>query len=111
MGATTFFTEASGKDPESAFWSAVQEAKYESGHGGYTGTIAEKNEFTLIKIPDGKDPFEFANQLIDNDDPRVDDKWGPAGCIDLTNTTRGYSTREHSKEKIPHYLFFGWASE
>lgn len=37
----------------------------------------------------------LAHGLIGNRDPRIDDKWGPAGCIKLTNGK---------------YYFFGWAS-
>jgi hypothetical protein len=67
------------------------------GHGGYTGTIAEKTSFTCI--PDSEvgdtDPTEYAGQLIDEQDSRIDSKWGPAGCIHIEDGT---------------YLFFGWAS-
>tara|TARA_B100000131_G_scaffold221323_1_gene212849 strand:- start:37690 stop:38025 length:336 start_codon:yes stop_codon:yes gene_type:complete len=111
MGASTFYQESWGKTPESAFWSAVRDAKWEHGHGGYTGTVAEKSEFVIIPVPEGKEPYQFASQLIDNGDPRVSDKWGPAGCIDLTETTRGYEKREGSSEDTPLYLFFGWASD
>ena len=97
MGAHTFFTRASGEDVESAFRSAVEEARYHHGHGGYTGTIAEKNSF--IRIPDDEvgdcEPREYANHLINNQDSRIDSKWGPAGCI-------------HVEDDV--YLFFGWAS-
>jgi hypothetical protein len=97
MGAHTFYTRARGPDAESAFRNAVEEAQYHHGHGGYTGTIAEKNSFT--KIPDNEvgdaESQEYANQLIDEQDPRIDSKWGPAGCI-------------HIEDDV--YLFFGWAS-
>lgn len=95
MGAETFFTESSGKTAKEAFDAAVEQAAYDYGHSGYTGTIAEKDCFVMIKVPEGKDPREYANKLIDDGDDRVDDKWGAAGCIDL------------GKGK---YLFFGWAS-
>ena len=96
MGAHTFYTRARGTDAESAFRSAVEDAQYHHGHGGYTGTIAEKTSFT--QIPDDEvgdvEPQEYANQLIDEQDPRIDSKWGPAGCI-------------HVEDDV--YLFFGWA--
>jgi len=95
MGACTFFTRAMGATPEKAFRAAVDEAAWDHGHGGYTGTIAEKNSFTLIKVLDGEDPRRYARDLVDNDDPRVEDKWGPAGCIELSPGS---------------YYFFGWAS-
>ncbi|MFQ3293043.1 MAG: hypothetical protein ACI9EZ_001740 [Halobacteriales archaeon] len=97
MGAHTFFTRANGEDAQSAFRTAVEDAKYHHGHGGYTGTIAEKTSFT--KIPDDEvgdaDPTEYASQLIDEQGTRIDSKWGPAGCI-------------HVEDDV--YLFFGWAS-
>ena len=111
MGAAVFFTEAIGVEPEKAFRCAVQEASYAHGHEGYTGSIAEKDKFNLITLPKGKDAYEFANQLVDNGDPRVDDKWGPAGCIDITDTSRGYEKKQKLAEDQRIYLFFGWASE
>lgn len=96
MGATTFFTEAIGGNAQHAFACAVDDARYDYGHRGYTGTIAEKNSFVMIKVPEGKDPYDFAHDLIKAKDPRVDDKWGPAGCIELSAT---------------RFMFFGWASE
>lgn len=95
MGADTFVEKAEGKDAKSAFNQAVSDAAWECGHGGYTGTIAEKRSFVMIDLPEGKDPVAYANELIDSNDERIDDKWGPAGCIKL----------EGNK-----YLFFGWAS-
>ncbi|MES3161568.1 MULTISPECIES: hypothetical protein [Halobacteriales] len=97
MGAHTFFTRANGEDAKSAFSDAVEDAQYHYGQGGYTGTIAEKTSFT--RIPDDEvgdtDPAEYASQLIDEQDSRIDSKWGPAGCIHVEEDT---------------YLFFGWAS-
>ena len=97
MGAHTFFTRVNGDDAKSAFSDAVEDAQYHYGQGGYTGTIAEKTSFT--RIPDDEvgdtDPAEYASQLIDEQDSRIDSKWGPAGCIHVEEDT---------------YLFFGWAS-
>ena len=36
-------------------------------------------------------------------DERIDDKWGPAGCIDMDPKLTG-------KRKPKRFLFFGWAS-
>ena len=95
MGAEVFFTSANGKTAKEAFNSAVEQAQYDYGHAGYTGSIAEKISFVVIPLPEGKNAGEYADYLIDNCDKRVDDKWGPAGCI---------KTGENE------YLFFGWAS-
>ena len=96
MGACNFYQKAKGKNAQEAFHSAVKAAEWEHGHGGYTGTIAEKHEFVMIRLPKGKTPIEYAEELIGDDDPRIDDKWGPAGCIDCGDG---------------NYLFFGWAPE
>ena len=96
MGACTFDTVASGKTAAEAFSNAVEEARYMYGHAGYTGTIAEKWEFVMIGLPEGREVGEYAQELIDKCDKRVDDKWGPAGCI---------------KMEEGRYYFFGWASE
>ena len=97
MGATGFWVSGTGVDALDAFVNARKEALYEHGHGGYTGTIAEKDGYTEIALPEKyKDkPQLFAQELYDNDDERICDKWGPACCINLDETT---------------WLFFGTAS-
>lgn len=97
MGADTFFTVAKGQTVAAAFTAAQQDARYEHGHGGYSGTIAEKRIFVMIqpaKLP-RKEAFELAEKLIDDEDPRVADKWGPAGVIPIDDGS---------------FLFFGLAS-
>lgn len=101
MGACTFEVKMTGKNAKDAFSKAREDAAWEYGHNGYTGSIAEKNTFVMINCPEGKDPYDYANELMDNDDPRIADKWGPAGCIKLPSP-------EGAEYK--HYLFFGWAS-
>lgn len=98
MGATTFTTTAKGKTAAEAFEAACRQARYDHGHAGYTGTIAEKTEFVAIPLPPGSDvntAEAFADALIRAGDKRVDSKWGPAGCFDLGNG---------------EFMFFGWAS-
>lgn len=95
MSKQTFTNVAIGKTATEAFNKVVKEAQYEYGHGGYSGTIAEKSGFVMIAVPAGVAPRKYANDLINDDDPRISDKWGPAGCIDLGNGK---------------FFFFGWAS-
>ncbi len=95
MGASTFMQVGRGKTAAEAFKSARDEAAYEHGHGGYSGSLAEKRNFVMIPVPAGIDPRVVARKLVDEGDPRVDDKWGPAGCIALGKG---------------EWLFFGWAS-
>ena len=102
MGASTFKKSAIGSNPKEAFASAKQEALHEDGHGGYTGSIAEKSEFIVISnevFPSVREAIDFAESLIDEGDSRIDDKWGPAGCI-----------KYKMKDDSLRYLFFGWAS-
>mgnify|MGYP001585615403 CR=1 FL=1 len=95
MGAQTFHIQVKGKTAQEAFQSAVEKARWDYGHAGYTGTIAEKSEFTMIPLPDDKNADSYAEELIREDDARIGDKWGPAGCI---------------QSGPESFVFFGWAS-
>lgn len=95
MGACDFYSLSKGKTAQEAFDNAFDNAAYEHGHGGYTGTIAEKSEFTMIDLPAGMDAQEYAELLMLKDDRRVADKWGPAGCIQIAEG---------------EFLFFGYAA-
>ena len=95
MGADVFMITATGVSARDAFTNARQEALYDYGHRGYTGSIAEKHDFSVIPLKEGLAPRKYADELIDDCDPRIDNKWGPAGCFDLGGG---------------RYFFFGWAS-
>ena len=95
MGAEAFTHRSTGKNAQEAFENAREEAAYDHGHSGYTGTIAEKPSFVMMELPPGEYPEDYAYALIDKGDPRIDDKWGPAGCF---------------KTEDGDFLFFGWAS-
>lgn len=97
MGAETFIQSGFGPGAQAAFDEAVGRAQYDNGHGGYSGTLAEKTEFVEIILPGGQDIFDFAQALIDKGDDRVDDKWGPAGALKFPDEDN-------------RWLFFGWAS-
>jgi hypothetical protein len=90
MGASTFTTYAAGADAATAFLAACAEVRYERGHGGYTGTIAEKDSYTVVaaKAMTHEEASEYAASLMDRDDPRIADKWGPAGAIPVIQVTR-----------------------
>ena len=51
MGAQDFYDYAFGKTAQDAFHACVDNAQYEHGHGGYSGTIAEKGSFRLLPTP------------------------------------------------------------
>ena len=114
MGARPFYTTAFGKTIDEAFEKAVDDAEYHHGKAGYTGTIAEKNNYT--KIPDsehkGRDKRKYARTLVDEDDERISSKRGPAGAISLKGTKEAKRHRQGDL-KGKHgtlWLFFGWAS-
>lgn len=68
MGATNFEVIATGKTAREAFLSAVDDARYWNGHGGYTGTIAEKSGFTEFVVPLAELPER--KRKMDSYDPK-----------------------------------------
>jgi hypothetical protein len=106
VGADIFYTHIIVRDSvDQTFLRAVDQAKYEFGHGGYTGTLAEKDSYVVIG--DAAGPAEAltkAQQLLNDNDPRVDDKRGPAGIILYPWTIAS------SGEAVRKALIFGWAS-
>ena len=97
MGAASFQVIVKKQPSEQkAFDEAVREAQYESGHGGYTGTIAEKRSFTRIaSVETEAEGWKLVNDCFEKNDRRIDDKWGPAGSI---------------KVGADAFIFFGYAS-
>lgn len=95
MGIIDFDVIVKAKGAKSAFNKAIKEARKIHGTGGYSGTIAEKSSFIMITVPDGEDPCKYANKLLDNDDPLIQNKWGPAGCVKIADG---------------EFYFFGFAS-
>lgn len=111
MGAEFTTHWETGVSPRAAFVLAREEAAYWHGHGGYTGTLAEKDSFVLLDCEAASaDEAEHLAWKIDReciDHPRPEnrthpihkqyasDKWGPAGAIPV---------------KGGGWLFFGWCS-
>lgn len=82
-GATDFSVFVRGTDPRKAFREAVDDARHEHGHGGYSGSIAEKNDFKMrSSTPMTRDE---AHAFIDKDIERSD-KWGPAFAVPVAET-------------------------
>lgn len=65
MGAQFDSKIAVGKTPAEAFRSAVDSARWEHGHGGYSGTIAEKHEFVSVVLPKGMTASKFMGLVED----------------------------------------------
>jgi len=51
MGACGYETLSHGSTVGDAMFAAVGEAQWEHGHGGYTGTIAEKGDWVEFDLP------------------------------------------------------------
>lgn len=94
MGASSFITVANGPTAQAAFATAVSDARCAHRATSYTGSVAEKRSFILLPTPDDIDPSEYAARLLESDDPRVCNKWGPAACLRVGPGT---------------FLFFGWS--
>ena len=130
MGATNFYEVSEGKNAAEAFTNATSDAGYEVGHGGYTGTIAEKGSFHIIENPlrisarkfieqverflDGKKcKYPKYQSVFERAAHIYDDKWGPALCIPV----KGKELKEYKQKyglagthkKV--YIFCGLASE
>ncbi|WP_370973637.1 hypothetical protein [Amycolatopsis sp. cg9] len=90
MGAEAFTTYSEGADVDAAFRAAVEQAQYDYGHGGYTGSVAEKDEYIVIDGPplSESDAEALADKLIRDNDERICDKWGPAGAIPVCGGSR-----------------------
>lgn len=112
MGGEWFEWKSNGVSAQDAFRNAVAQARYDYGHAGYTGTIAEKDSFITIDVP--LDSIERVTDITrgtvirdlietcyNDEDHFCQDKWGPAACVCL---------REPEKNREGVYVFFGWAS-
>jgi len=116
MGAETFMNVVHAVTAKEAYQQAKQQACYEHGHGGYTGTIAEKSGYTMSNKPDEIDADDWVEMIegFDEDDTDqkhyselkkdfgvYDDKWGDALCIDCGKV----EGKDYNK-----YILCGWAS-
>ncbi|MEV6956121.1 hypothetical protein [Streptomyces sp. NPDC051183] len=101
MGAHDFYQVMSGATLHEAFRDAVEQAQHEYGHDPYSGTVATKDEVVLIEeeARTEDDAQARAHELIEADDDRIRDKWGPAGALPL-----------HPVDGQPAWLLFGWVA-
>lgn len=96
MGGCNFEQFQRGSDLKEAFSKAHDAAAWEHGHGGYSGSLAEKpgavlrsnSVYTLAEAQ------EFAQR-----DYRDNDKWGDAYAVRVSDPKIGDG-----------FLFYGWAS-
>jgi len=95
-GAVDFYTYGEGHDPKRVFSQLVDRAFHEHGHGGYTGSISEKDGFVLrSRTPMTREEAQaFAYKDIDHND-----KYEPAFAVPVGEG-----------HKVVGYLFYGMAS-
>jgi hypothetical protein len=83
MGAeydSRIYTNKSLEEAKEAFRVAVEQALYDYGHAGYTGSIAEFTEFKLINHT-AASAEEADEYIMDNHR----DKWGPTWIVPFSN--------------------------
>jgi len=112
MGGSDFYEQYVGtKSPAEAFKELVDNAIYEYGHGGYSGTIKEKDGYRLLNVPSDANIQDFIEDNLE-----ANDKWGPAFCVELKGKEledikkRYRMDNEPYSDKVRAYVFFGIAS-
>jgi len=108
MGAMDFVNYYVGtKSPREAYNELVEEAIYDYGHSGYSGTIKEKSGFTMVSLPEGEKLQDFINEMTCRND-----KWGPAYCVELKGADLDSikSNMKETNSDVRAYIFFGVAS-
>jgi hypothetical protein len=110
MGAEQFRSDGEGRTVEEAFRNAKDQALYDHGHRGYSGSLADKPGFVEFDLPEGVSAEEAVMVISTNwqydsrsrpdwlTDRMVDvyeDKWGEAVAIRTGPTS---------------WVFVGWAS-
>lgn len=104
MGATNFMCVGGGMSAQEAFQDAREYALHENGHGGYTGTVAEKSSFRIVECSDLSEDgiVNLCKTIMDDESHWAQEKYGPAACIEIVKPEGKHTGR---------YLFFGMASE
>jgi len=104
MGANQFAVRGEAWTAEEAFRQAVEEAQYEHGHGGYSGTIAEKDSFRTRTPPTLDTTVEAWRAWYDQID-EGHDKWGPAECVVLREPEEPRRLTKAQAEKLARERF------
>lgn len=109
MGACCFENYSKILDPKKAFDDIHESALYENGHGGYSGTIAEKSRYETRSAPltsnkakefiYGKDDYDSENENFGDIENSV--KWGDAFHVPICD----------DMGKIIGHCFYGYAPE
>jgi hypothetical protein len=101
-GADSFQESGRGSNPKSIFNDLVQDAKYEYGSGGYTGTLAEKGGAGFKIMSQTPMSSQAAREFIADTIDRAD-KWGPAFAIpygrEKVMGSKEYTVRVQAKNR------------
>lgn len=62
---------------------------------GKRDRVTLEMSFILLTLPPDEDARAWAGKMLNEDNPRISDKWGPAGCYRMSEG---------------NWLFFGYAS-
>ena len=113
MGSHTFQNTIGGVNltPPDAYHALVEEAIVEHGRDAYNGTISTTQGLLMVKAEPDKIQ-EVIDRILEDDNHTVQ-KWGAAGCIELTGSAMKNWRAERNYLKGKHgvraYVFFGWA--
>jgi len=129
MGASDFYAEAVGETARKAFHTAVENALDYHGRGGYTGSIAEKDNFVMLIVPSSQDHSrkQWCRVVQDaetfyGETPQQAKARMQKAFPDLTAHDTTQAMRDNSKISDKwgpagcvalgknRYAFFGWAS-
>ena len=130
MGADQFSSIGIARTPEVAFNQAHDQATWEYGHGGYSGTIAEKGSYVLLGKLGSRyydNVEDYFHELLYGDEKKIpagirdvirrgagifNDKWGPAVCFEVVGTKAVAIKKRYGRggtmDKV--WLFTGYAS-
>jgi hypothetical protein len=109
MGAWFSDTTAVGRTAGEAFSRAQDDARYEYGHGGYTGTIAEKDGYVLIDLPKGLTAERLVRLACDVEFEGTVDSWelrsareyaatAPKGHVRSAKAALRRAEKDHAKQ-------------
>jgi hypothetical protein len=96
MGATDFLHYGTGRTVKEAFKTAHDEAAYDFGHAGYTGTIAEKYGFVEFVLP----PRVTAHKVYEA-------AWVALDTIYDSNSSQRRKTNTHMKARAQLVTWLG----
>ena len=109
MGAEVFYNRAKGIRASKAFKEQREEACYENGHGGYTGSLAEKGDYTMSKKPSDVEADAWIDMVDEFDMDDKEQKYYSA----LLSDYKIYDSKWEDALCVPTedgFIFCGWAS-